>query len=219
MDTFLTDLAAHRVDVAATTLTLAIDSARDPKALDVCQMAALHHGHVVALYKLARNGLKWSSTGAVPSTGALAAGVVHAMILLLRVAQDVQACVTDVGRTERAWVFPVFLAKVKKWILDWPPAALPALEDVAARVQEWTDTMAAWPNPAWAAAFQVYWMSNTFLFVRPSSEDVATFERNRTLDMTRHDVAQRLQEALLTAATWETALGTTLSTLVRSTPK
>ena len=215
MDACLSDLAAHRVDVASTLLDTAIDVIRDPKAMDVCRMAALDQGHVVALYKLVRNGLKWSKTGMVPCTDALAATFVHAMVLLLRVAQDVQACVTDLGRPDRAWVYHAFLKKVQAWVAAWPPSALPPLLTVAREVQAWTGSLSSWPNPAWAASFQCPTLIGvTFMFTRPKQEDVAAFERCRTLTATREEVAARLHDALCTAPGWEIALEGALTALV-----
>jgi hypothetical protein len=215
METLLADLAAHRVDVAACTLDSALDVHRDPRAMDVCKVAALEQGHVVALYKLVRNGLKWSSTGAVPCTRTLMQAVVHAMLLLLRVGQDVQACVTDLGRPERAWVFQAFVRKVGSWLAAWPPAALPTLHAVAAQVHDWNSEVTQWPNPAWAASFHSpLLMGTTFTFGRPRHEDVAAFDRCQTLQATRADVCSRLCEALEASANWEVALGAALAGVV-----
>ena len=207
MDTFLSDLGSHRVDVASRTLDTAIDVQRDPRAMDACRHAAMAQGHVLALYKLARNGLKWSTVGAVPTTDGLATAVVQGIVLLLRVAQDVQACITDLGRPDRAWVYLEFLKKVRAWIGAWPPSALPSMEVVDLQVQDWVTHIAEWPNPAWAASFQCpAVIGTTFRFARPKQEDVAAFERCKTLPGTRHDVVSRLHECLRAAPSWEVAL-------------
>ncbi len=214
METLLADIAAHRVDVAAATLDTAIDVGRDPKGMDVCLVAALDQGHVVALYKLTRNGLKWFKWGAVPCSTELTSAFVHALVLLLRVAQDVQACVTDLGRPDRAWVYHSFLNKVGAWVAAWPPASAPPIHEVADKVRAWTTGLVTWPNPAWAASFQAPIVGVTFKFVRPRPEDVAAFDRCRTLDATRADVASRLHEALLSSSNWDIVFTSALSSVV-----
>ena len=215
-----TDLTAHRLPYVAAALDCAIDRQRLPAAVDWAMDRGLHQGHVLILYKLARNQLKWAAVGRVPATVDMGMGLFLALALLLRVAQDVQACVTDLARPARAWVYDAFCDKVAGWVAGWRPEALPELEPITAQVLAWASNPdAAWPNPAWAAAFALpTFVGAAFTFAEPAPVDVAALERCRTLSATRTDVALRLQGALHGVTVWDGTLVRRLKGIVIVTP-
>jgi hypothetical protein len=206
------DLAAHRLPAVVAALDSALDAGRDPAAVDWCLDAGLRGGHVAPLYKAARNALKWATTGRVPTGAEVAFGLYLALVLLLRVAQDVQACVSDLGRTDRACVYDAFRAKVAAWVGSWPVWALPPdVRPVADRVAAWAAARAGcdvpWPSPAWVAAFKTPTLvGTTFTFAAPSASDVAAFARCQTLPDTRAEVTDRLRAVLEAAADWPSVL-------------
>jgi hypothetical protein len=211
-----TDLAANRLPFVSAALNTAVDTLRAPAAVDWAMDRGLQGGHVLVLYKLARNALKWSCVGKVPTSADMTTGLFLGLALLLRVAQDVQACVTDLGRPSCAWVFEAFCGKVAGWVAAWPPESLPCLSTVTAMVLEWAvRPRGTWPNPAWVGAFsQPTLMGTAFTFAEPSPADVAAFDRCRTLDSTRAEVTARLGVALEGVTVWDAAVARRLRGLV-----
>lgn len=210
------DLEAYRLPLVSAALDEAIDVQRSSSAIDWAMEAGVGSGHVLVLYKLARNGLKWSGTGRVPSGEELSRSMFLGLALLLRVAQDVQACVTDMARPSRAWIFEAFCCKVSGWVRQWHVESLPELPPITAQVLAWAARRDTWPNPAWAAAFSCPMLVGTkFTFAEPSLVDVAAFDRCKTLASTRADVLGRMRDALRDVTVWDSALTRRLAGLVK----
>jgi hypothetical protein len=215
------DLAAHRLPLASAALDTALDSHRNPRALDWCQSTALQQGHVLLLYKSCRNGLKWCGQGKLSTTDDLAFGLFFGLALIIRVAQDVQTCITDLGRPHRSWVFSAFCDKVSTWVAQWPADMLPPLQPIVRRVFKWVtrgsvgEHHSAWPAPAWATSFTLpAVMGTTFVFAEPSSNDIAALGRCLTLGATRADVIARAHLVLDGATAWDRNLSKALAALV-----
>lgn len=192
------DMAAGRVHSTELALDSGLSVARDPRVLLWCMHQGLGSGHVVVLYKLARNALKWRNEGSVPTPAQQSQAAVIVLLLLLRVAQDVQANVTDLARPSLMYVYTSFLAKVRAWVLQWPPAMLPPLRDAVEWVLKWSPLHDKFPNPAWVAAFKTPKVVGIhFTFDDPSTGDVRAMANCKTLDETRALVRDRLRAALL----------------------
>ena len=210
---------ASKFDGVMSALTRVIDHDRNPAAVDWCMDVSLRVGVVPVLYKAARNAMKWTKWGRVPTTDELTSGLMLCLLLLLRVAQDVQACVSDMGRADRVFVFKSFHDKVASWLLPWGQDTLSrALPSAVARLQSWLVAREAadepWPSPAWATAFSVpVLLGTTFTFGTPAAEDAAAFARCRTLGVTRCEVAARMH-ALAASALDFSAMMDGLTTLL-----
>lgn len=216
-DTAQAHLAAHRMTAAAALLHNALDVNREPAAVDWCLEAGVERGEIIPLYKLVRNAVKWAHGGRVPTTAELFFGVLTALMLLVRVAQDVQACVTDLGRPELAWVYGAFLNKVRMWLSAWPATALPSVHKVTSDLVAWCTQSSdnEMPSPAWVTAFtRPTFVGNTFSFCDPTPADVAVCARCCTLAATRRDVVSRLTTVVNTTTTWSALLGSGLQVLV-----
>jgi hypothetical protein len=203
---------ASKFDGVMSALTRVIDHDRNPAAVDWCLDVSLRVGVVPVLYKSARNAMKWTKWGRVPTSEELTSGLMLCLLLLLRVAQDVQACVSDLGRADRVFVFRAFHDKVASWLLPWGQDTLSrALPGAVARLQAWLATRDTteepWPSPAWATAFSVpVLLGTTFTFGTPAAEDAAAFARCRTLGVTRTEVAGRMQVLAATATDFTTMM-------------
>jgi hypothetical protein len=197
-----TSFTTHKLDVVVATLTRAIDYERNPAAVDWCLHMGVKMGAVPMLYKSARNAMKWTKWGRVPTTDEMTHGLMLCLLLLVRVAQDVQTCVSDLGRMDRAFVFRAFHDKVRTWLEPWGQDTLSRAMPAAGHLlQEWLTERnlsgEPLPNPAWATAFSVpMLLGTTFTFGCPAPEDVAAFERCRTLWVTRQEVAGRVQDLI-----------------------
>jgi hypothetical protein len=200
-----------------------LDTTRSSQAVDWCTEFGVGAGHVLPLYYSVRNVLKWRDSGQVPTTEALFASVTSAVVLLVRVAQDVAACHRDLAKSGREFVYMAVRAKLWRWARQWRPTVLPRVADVVAAVETWfqaynatsssstssTSTPTPTPTPTlplpvWAVAFGVSWPSQTtFTWGTPSVADRDAFLRNTTIASTRAHVLHNALGALRTMQTWE----------------
>lgn len=188
----------------AKTLVQELDCARNPQAADWCAELGAGAGHALPLYYDVRNTLKWRAAGVVPSTRTLFLGLTHAVLLLVRVAQDVAVCRLDLAR-RREFVYLALRAKLWSWVRLWRDVTLPRVADVVAAVDAWFQAVSEpLPLPVWAVAFDAWWPTHTtFTWGTPSAEDVAAFQRNSNIAHTRARVRDNALAALRAMHTWE----------------
>lgn len=173
-------------DVAAT-LTMYIDVRRDPLAINWCTKYGFRHGHVLPLYMLVRNVLKWSK-GSVPSTRELELSLQNALILLIRVAQDVTSCRRDLAKRDLEFIYSAFRDKLHLWMASWGHITLPPVSQIMDKVDKWF-AHTPLPLPTWATCFQKSWpIGDTFYWNTPTKDDISAFSRCQTVDKTRASV-------------------------------
>lgn len=190
----------------ATVLVTELDDVRNPHVVNWCAAHGHGAGHALPLYYATRNVLKWRSSGCVPTTHELFHALTCAVVLLVRVGQDVAACRLDLAKSGREFVFLAVRAKLWSWVSAWRTGALPPVPDVVAAVDAWFGAHAAptLPLPVWANAFNVSWpTASTFYWGTPTPTDVTAFQRSCTVADTRAVVLAKALAALRGARTWE----------------
>lgn len=153
-------LAGHRYDAAFQAGYTALHWARDAAGAEWCMASGTLLGNVVPLYLHAWNGLR-HGVGAVPTPGQLVGAVEAAILLLLRVCQDVCAVEGVMGDPGKGrTVYDAIHAQVTTWVVRWHPH-LPTGPSLAASLRTWMATAGApaaattatpasrLPNPAW----------------------------------------------------------------------
>lgn len=179
-----------------------MDGAREPRAVNWCVERGYRQGHVLPLYMLVRNLLSFHDRGAVPLVETVTFGLRCALLLLLRVTQDVHACMLDMAKTDVEGVFTAFRGKLAKWVSAWDSRSLSAVGATAGEVEAWSRARVQLPLPTWATEFRVTCLT-TFSFGAPSKKDTEAFQRNRTIDSTREQVARAFLSYVRTCASWD----------------
>ena len=181
-------------------------AAREPSVVDWCILTGFQQGHVLALYHLTHNALRFSR-GRVPSVADVRLGAQFAALLLLRVAQDVTACKKFLARTDRDAIYRAFAGMVSHWLTRWRVGVLPTPGDVA-------DALSAWlvrpgvtlPSPVWATCFELPYMGWCWDWGTPTAENKVALDIAEGVSQTRADVAKDFLAALRKADTWPTFL-------------
>jgi hypothetical protein len=190
-----------------------IEVHRDTRVVDWCILWGYTHGHVPVLYKLARNKLKFQC-GSVPSFRDMSFGLSCALVLLLRVAQDVRACKVDLAKADRDFVYFAFRDKLWSWLEGRPLVSLPTVQEVLPEFSAWvqSDAPTRLPLPTWATAFSITHMT-TFSFGVPTDTDTAAFRRSQTVEETRDDVLRSFCAFIQTQPSWQAIFKASLHTL------
>jgi hypothetical protein len=207
-------LGSTRFTELSARLLVALDVARNPLAVNWCLDAGVRHGHVCVLYLVTRNVLK-HGCGRVPSCDDVTAGMTCALLLLLRVAQDVHACHVDMAKHGLGYVYVSIRDKVWGWVARLNTASLPSITDVLARIDPWIATTATTlPSPVWATAFRVSTFGATFRWGNPIDGDTLAFQRCKTLQATRAAVANNFTAYVRAQHAWSTVFKADLIELV-----
>jgi hypothetical protein len=188
-----TALGCHDYAKVAAALDVAIDSARNPRAIQWCIEQGLAKGHVLALYRVARNLLKYQC-GRVPTPKEVSSGVTAAVILVIRCAQDVVACRDDMAKSGLESVFTVVRDKVRQWVAALPVTDFLVLEAIHHEVAQWFGDEAVagtLPSPVWVTGFGVPMLGWTFTWGNPAMTDVTAFSRCQGIRDTRAAVSTK----------------------------
>jgi hypothetical protein len=171
-------------------LTVALDTERNPNAVNWCLTHGYRRGHACVLYMLARNLLKFVD-GRVPAKEDIAFGMKTATLLLMRVAQDVRCCRDDMAKSGLEYVYTVIRNKIAVWVGSQNASCLPTMTKIASEVETWCKTIAgsSMPQPTWVTAFSTSLIGATFTWGDPASHDVVSFQRCRSVTDTRTAVA------------------------------
>jgi len=193
-------LESQAFDRVVQTLERSLDTDRDPRAVNWSLEFGYRRGHVPVLFPLTRNFLRYSR-GRVPTMEDLCFGVRCAMLLLLRVAQDVACCRLDIAKADRAGVFPAFQAHVRHWVLRWK--VLPPTVDVLADLEKWLEATrdTPLPLPTWATSFATGLLGG-MNWLPPVAHDVASLERCANITATRDAVTVVFLAALRSTPSW-----------------
>ena len=181
-------------------------AAREPRVVNWSIDLGYRKGHVVVLYYLSHNLLRYSK-GRVPTVEDLNFGVRCTALLMLRVAQDVMCCKLDLAKADREQVYPAFAQDAKKWLTArWPADVLATPAAIADELDHWlaSNTDMELPLPTWATCFQLGFLG--FYWQKPSAHDVTSFKRCTNIAATRASVAVHVLKLLRTTPTWEAFL-------------
>lgn len=194
-----------------------IDTTRDPRAVNWCVQFGYKRGHVCVLYKLTRNMLAWNR-GRVPSIDDLGFALRCALILLLRVAQDVKSCLDDMAKADLEFVYKAFRDKLWRWISGWKQDALPAVGEVAREVERWAAAMKVLPLPVWATSFRTSSYKRGFTWTNPAAYDTSAFQKCKTISDTRNSVTRSFMTFLKTQSSWADAFRADIVDVTESGP-
>ena len=178
-------------------------AAREPGVVNWSIEQGYHKGHVVVLYYLAHNLLRYSKDR-VPTVEDLNFGVQCTALLMLRVAQDVMCCKLDVDKADREEVYAAFAQDAKIWLTArWPADILATPAEIGDELDKWLAANADMdlPLPTWATCLKVgfveiYWKN-------PTALDVTFFKTCTNIAAIRASVAVHVLKLLRTTHTWE----------------
>jgi hypothetical protein len=190
---------------ALVTALQAYYDARDPRVVNWSIEFGYRQGHVPVLHLLAHNFLRYSK-GRVPTIEDLAFGTRCALLLLLRVFQDVASCKLDLAKADRDGVYPAFLSSVQLWLLNrWTDDVLPSPAEVAVELETWLQKTKSLPLPTWASCFSSGFMGGMY-WAKPSSHDVTSFKRCTNVAHTQAAAAAQFIDSLKTSGNWHVFL-------------
>ena len=178
-------------------------AAREPRVVDWFIEQGYRKGHVVVLYYLAQNLLRYSKDR-VPTVEDLNFGVRCTVLLMLRVAQDVMCCKLDVVKAGREEVYAAFAQDAKIWLTArWPADVLATPAAIGDELDKWLAANADMdlPLPTWATCLEVGFVD--FYWKKPTAHDVTSFKRCTNIAATRASVAVHVLKMLRTTPTWE----------------
>ena len=173
---------------------------RNPQAVNWCVEWGYRRGHVLPLWFLTWNQLRFS-LGRVPSVEDLEFGVRCAALLLLRGAQDCVSCRLDMAKCDRVFILNKLALNVHTWLSKWvmaAPSALPTGSAIAVLLTAWLEChkSGSLPLPTWATSLfptnmlsAIVWNERTAFWRAPDAHDVASFQRSLTVVDTRAKVA------------------------------
>jgi len=197
--TLATSLHEENYQAVMDVLDDAINVKRDPRAINWSIEYGYRRGHVPVLWHLSRNFLRFSN-GRVPSCEDLAFGVRCAVLMLLRVAQDVVSCKVDLAKADRDFVYTALATEVSKWVLRWDNNTLPTRMDIAAELARWIVAVDVLPLPTWATSFASGFLK--WKWTQPTATDTASFRRCAKLAETRLVVADKFIALLRDSPSW-----------------
>jgi len=196
-------LESHEFEDVVAHVCTAIDSHRDPRAVNWSVEYGYRRGHVPILFFLAKNMLRYGR-GRVPSCEDLSFGLKCAVLLLLRTAQDVASSKLDMAKADRNFVYTTILTHVRYWVLRWNKLCLPSIADIADGVSSWVQAeRTELPLPVWVTCFSTSRYFGTVSWSRPEVHDVASFKRSETVKSTRTNVADKFLSALRASTHFE----------------
>lgn len=217
-DSAANDLVSqHNFAKVTMLLDAAFDEHRDPNAVDWCSATGYRRGHVFALYKSTRNYLKDAKNQVLGKTGCRDA-LLCASLLLLRTAQDVWSCQTNMARHGLDFVFTSLRDKVKSWLDKHPKRHWPTPASIATYIEDWqrSSKTGPLPSPVWVTAFSVSLFPGTFTFTfgNPTQDDLRSFNTHGGIGATRSDVAAAFVAFLRRQSTWEEVFSAPLASMV-----
>lgn len=198
-------LAAEDYAKVVEYIVRSLDVDRDPRAVDWIFIQGCKKSHPFALYYVARNLLK-PTTGRVPALTDLHFGFKAAVLLLMRVYQDVKACKTNMGRPHVDVVYTAIRDKVKTWVLQHNGKhTTPTVANVMREIETWLGVeRREYPLPTWCTSFSSPLVfGNTFNWGTPAEYDIAAFKLCTGIPVTRIAASRLFLEALGEAKSWE----------------
>ncbi len=176
-----------------------MDNRRDRHAADWIGMNSLR-GHIVALYLLQRNRVKY--TQAVMSTGEMHVALESAIIAVIRVHEDAAACALALGEDRDAGA-QAFIHKLQYWWAQhgdsktWPtPAAIMAIaaKEKRMRGMRTDSTVEGSPQPTWLLEFSyaTYTPSWAVDFANPCAGKTSACRTNHNVHTIRASVRSSL---------------------------
>lgn len=212
-------LAAHQYGEVMATVTTFMETRRDPRAVDWAIRTGYKEHCVPVLYKLVRNFLKWQDRGRVQSIQDMNFGLRAAVVLLIRVAQDVESCRMDLAKHDLGSIYTAFRSKIWSWLKVYEPALLPSRVKVLHDVEVWSRGATQLPSPVWATAFTVSRVSfATFTWGTPTAVDISAFERSMTVQATRMAVCESFIAFAKRQTCWSALFTAELSDIVATVP-
>lgn len=181
-----------------------MDGQRDDDTVDWCLEEGFKNGHVCVLYRVARN--LTFPCGRTPSKDETRFALTCVLLLLLRVAQDVQCCKLDLDKSGLDFVYDAVRGKARTWVGNLNQRRLPPVGDVADGLRRWAAApRTGLPLPAWPTAFSVR-LVNTFVWGSPTDSVVDCCRRNLRLADTRAEVTKAFLAFLGAQTTWDDVL-------------
>ena len=178
-------------------------AAREPRVVKWSIEQGYCKGHVVVLYYLAHNLLRYSK-GRVHTVEDLNFGVRCTALLMLRAAQDVMCCKLGEVKADREQVYAAFAEDAKKWLTArWPVDVLATPAAVGDELDKWLAANADMdlPLPTWASCLEVGFLE--IYWKKPSAHDVTFFKRCTNIAAIRASVAVHVVKLLRTTPSWE----------------
>lgn len=180
-----------------TSLRTFIDQERNHAAVDWMNAGA-SLGHALLLYHSIRNAAK-ESTGTVLSTTEFEAAFQKFVLLMLRVAQDVNAIRFIHGTELRCDLFRTLFAKILAWFKKFDGRAWPAPGKVADRLETLgcVREPEVLPSPAWVTSCEparVLWFGGHISFGAPAPLTVNACRATKSMI---HEVRKTTRDAFL----------------------
>jgi hypothetical protein len=210
-------LSAEKYASAVQRLRLQLE-AFNPACVDFLRGQA---AHVVAGYLDARNMMHLQ--GRVPSSADVNTALTQGLMLLVRVAQDVDACAMVLAKDNVEGVLRAFFNKVITWLramrdrlkggTAWWMALAPACDIVSLRVRDGLGGVPCLPPPSWVPFFSQSSLPFTTHFYFGDANDVtraACAVNAEKIREVRNAAAGRFLDALRRMETWEVLLDRTL---------
>ncbi len=211
-------LNSQQYQEVMTQLKVALDDYRDNRTVNWCVDQGYRKGHVCVLYLLTRNFLKFTS-GRVATTNEQGFALLCAVLLLLRVAQDVHSCEIDMAKHGLEFVFKALRDKLGSWVYAQNPWSMPTVQKVVDELDKWVlGVQDGLPLPVWATAFGVSTFGWTFTWGNPVEADTAAFQRCQGIRATRTSVAHAFVQHMRTLTTWDAVFKADLADLTTVVP-